>query len=122
MQDIANINLFGRVVRDPELKAIGTGNCCKFTVAVSTPVKNDDGSYESNFYECSLWGKQGESFAQYAHKGSIVCVNGDLAVTEYSKSDGTKRTSLRVNANHASIVPDAKPTHESSRSVDPYFG
>lgn len=98
---MASIQFMGRLVRDPEVKQVGTSEVCSFTVAVSTREKKADGSYEANFYDCSLWGERGKHLAERAHKGTEIMVIGDFYQKETTDpTSGMKRYRLRVDVDH----------------------
>jgi single-strand DNA-binding protein len=46
------------------------------------------------FFDCSMWGKRGETLAQYLIKGSSVTVSGDLGTREHN---GKTYLTCRVN-------------------------
>lgn len=50
------------------------------------------------WFDCSLWGKRGESLAQYLTKGSKVAVSGD-----FSTRDHEGRTYLTIRANEVTL-------------------
>jgi len=119
MANDATVVIHGNLVRDPELKEVGASKAkvAAFTVAVSTAVKKADGTYETNFYDVSLWGPRGEAFAQHAEKGTAVQVVGDLSMVEYvSQKDNQKRVRLRVDAFKVKITAKAKGSEEAPRS------
>lgn len=78
----------GYLTREPE-KVEGQ-DLCKLTMAVRNDYKNKDGEYDSEFFNCSVWGKLSESCLKYLHKGSQVAVDGSLHIRKYEK-DGIQR-------------------------------
>ncbi len=86
-----NITIAGRLTRDAVTRDAGTDKVTGFAVAV------DDRSGKEKatiFFDCSLWGKRGESLAQYLTKGSSVTVSGDFGTREY---EGKTYFTVRVN-------------------------
>lgn len=104
----ATVNFHGNLVRDPETKQLGGQNACVFTVGVHTALKDADGNYKSDFYDCTLWGKRGEYLMQHAQKGTVVFVSGELALSEYKNKNGEDRHSLRCTVDRADIVAKGK--------------
>lgn len=51
------------------------------------------------WFDCSLWGKRGESLAQYLTKGGRVAVSGDMSTREH---DG--KTYLTVKAHDVTLL------------------
>ena len=86
-----NITIAGRLTRDAVTREAGSDKVTGFAVAV------DDRSGKEKatiFFDCSLWGKRGESLAQYLTKGSSVTVSGDFGTREY---EGKTYFTVRVN-------------------------
>lgn len=75
-----NITIAGRLTRDAETRDAGSDKVTSFSVAV-----DDRSSKEKStiFFDCSLWGKRGESLKQYLAKGTSVTVTGDFGKREY---------------------------------------
>lgn len=74
--------LVGRLSEDP--KIITNENGKKFsniTIAVPRSYKNEDGVYDTDFINVSLWNNIAENTAQYCKKGDIVGVKGKLERT-----------------------------------------
>ena len=94
----AKVFLDGNLTRDPEVRDVKGSPVTVFTVAVTTNVKNDDGTYKSDFYDVSVWGRLGEYIPQRLQKGSRVWVTGGLTTNEYVGRDNEKHLGLRVTA------------------------
>lgn len=97
MPNNAKINLIGNLTRDPETKDVNGNTVVSMSVAVNTNVRNQDGTYKSDFYDVSVWGKPGEALMQRLQKGSGVWVSGEFTSGEYVGRDGKNHVSLRVN-------------------------
>jgi single-strand DNA-binding protein len=82
----------GNVGKDADLRHAGGSQVLTFNVASSKKVKGED---KTTWVRCNLWGKRGESLAQYITKGSQVTVAGELEMVEFVK-DGQKRQSLEM--------------------------
>lgn len=123
MANDATVTLHGNLVRDPELKEVGPSKSkvASFTVAVSTSNKKPDGTYDTNFYDVSLWGPRGEAFIERAEKGTAVQVIGDVSMVEYvSQKDNLKHNRLRVDAYKVKITARGKQaTGARNASMDP---
>lgn len=92
----AKITITGNLTRDPEMKTLGGKPACAFSVAVRTRTKNADGSYKTNFYDCTWFGSFAEGFCSRAQKGTGVTVWGDLTADTYT-AGGETRMALRLN-------------------------
>lgn len=95
--------IVGHLCSDPEMRQIGANTACSFRVAVNTSSKDKNNNYVSNFYDCTIFGKRSERFYSRAQKGSGVTVCGEVAAVEYTAKDGTLRTGLRMNVDHAEV-------------------
>lgn len=85
------LTIAGRVTKDATTRDAGSDRVTGFSVAVD----DRSGKEKSTlFFDCSLWGKRGETLAQYLTKGSSVTVAGDLGTREY---EGKTYLTLRVN-------------------------
>jgi len=118
----AKITITGNLTRDPELKQLGGQSAAAFTVAVRTRAKNSDGSYKSNFYDCTLFGKLGDYFMARAQKGTGVVVIGDLAADAYIGKQGNSneaRPTLRVNVDNAECMTRMKESGAEPAAAAP---
>lgn len=103
MANDARVNFFGNLVRDPELKKVGESTVCSFTVAVKTDYKKDKNqeNYDSNFYDCSLWGDgPAKYFMDIAQKGTYVWVDGSFCQAEYVGADKSIKHRMRVKVDN----------------------
>ena len=99
----------GRLVSDPEI--VTTDNNKKrtiVTVAVPRSYKNVNGTYDTDFIRCILWGGIAESTCEYCQKGDIVGVKGRLQTSNYEKDDGEKVYVTDVIAEKVSFLSSNK--------------
>lgn len=90
--------LFGNLTRDPELKALPTGNqVCTFGVATNRRVKKGE-QWENvaEFHNIVAWGRQAEVCAQYLKKGSSVLVEGRLQTRSWEKEGAGKQYKTEI--------------------------
>ena len=84
--------LVGRLTRDPELRTTPGGMAVtRFTIAISEPFTNRNGERETNFINCTAWGRQADNISKYCHKGSLVSAEGRIQTRSYDGQDGNKR-------------------------------
>lgn len=81
--------ILGRLGRDLELNGSGQSARGSFSVATDRSKKNRDGEWEkeTQWFNCTVWGKRAESLAPHMLKGTAVFVEGE--VREYQKKDGS---------------------------------
>lgn len=81
----------GRLVRDPELKALPSGtSICNFSLATNHVYTKDGERKESvEYHNVVLFGKQADNTARFLKKGSEALVEGRLQTRSWEK-DGVK--------------------------------
>lgn len=73
--------LIGNLTRDPELKAIPSGNkVCTFSIATNRTYKDANGvrQEKTDYHNIVVWGKTAENVATYMKKGSQILVEGRM--------------------------------------------
>ena len=73
---------------------------CTLRLAVNTRRKDESGQWtdKPNYFDVTVWGKQGENCAQYLAKGRPVAIDGRLDWREWEAQDGTKRQAVEIVA------------------------
>ena len=91
------ITIAGSIGKNAETRQTQNGDSVTgWTVAV----EDRQGKEKTTlWFDCSLWGKRGETLAQYLTKGSKVSVSGDLSKREY---DG--KTYLTIRADQVTLM------------------
>jgi single-strand DNA-binding protein len=105
MADINHVVLVGRLTRDAELKFTNSGLAiCNMSVALNRRVKQGEQWIdEPNFFDVTIFGKQGEAIAQYLTKGKQVGLDGELRQDRWEQ-DGQKRSKVFVVANNVQLL------------------
>ena len=124
MADLNQVNIIGRLTRDPEYKELPSGSpVCEFGVATGRKYKNRDGEWveETCFVDCSTFGKNAGNVHLYLKKGSQVYVGGRLKFDQWEEREtGRKRSKLRVIAENVQFLDNKeKGTREERRYVPP---
>lgn len=94
------VTLMGRLTREPELRYTGKEIAVtNFSLAVGRDNRNQDGGYDTDFFECVCWRRTAEFASKFFHKGSMAVVVGRLQNREWTDKDGNKRhiTEVRVD-------------------------
>jgi len=97
-----NINLIGRLTREPEVKKTGEGlTICTFTLAV-----DDAHSRESrtDFIRVTVFGSQADNCEKYLRKGFLAGVSGRMRSDQYTDSEGVKRYPVDVIADRVQFI------------------
>ena len=102
------IVIAGRLVSDPQI--VTTENNKKrtyITVAVPRSYKNVDGTYDTDFIQCTLWNGIAESTCEYCKKGDVVGVKGRIQTSNYEKN-GETVYSMDIIAEKVSFLSSKK--------------
>lgn len=104
-----SVTLIGRLVRDPELRYIPTGQpVAGFTLAVDRSFTNGQGERETDFIDIITWRKLAETVSQHLAKGRLVAVQGRLQIRSYETQDGHKRKVAEVVASSVRFLDKRK--------------
>ncbi|HEU0019862.1 MAG TPA: single-stranded DNA-binding protein [Thermoleophilaceae bacterium] len=105
--NINRVVLTGNLTRDPELRSTPSGtSVCSLRVACNTRRKDASGEWvdKPNYFDITIWGRQGENAAQYLEKGRPVAVDGRLEWREWQDKEGNKRQSVDIIADSVQFL------------------
>jgi len=110
MASLNRVMLMGNLTRDVELRAAGSSQVGKFSLAVNRKWVAGDGEKKEDvtFVDCEAWGKTAETMAKYLGKGRGVFIEGRLKLDQWEDKDGGKRSKLSVVVESFQFI-DAKP-------------
>lgn len=97
---INQATIFGNITRDPELKALPSGQqVCSFSIATNKTYTDRDGRKQEKveYHNIVAWGKTAENIAKYMRKGSSIYVQGELQTQSWDK-DGVKHYRTEIVA------------------------
>ena len=104
----------GNIGKDAEIRRLQNGDpVCNFSVAVDGGKDKQGQRRDSTWYDCSLWGKRGESLAPYLGKGGKVTITGRPTVRVH---DG--KAYLGVNVDQITLQGGSERNNEGNRSQD----
>jgi len=113
--------LIGNLTRDPELKAIASGNkVCTFSIATNRTYKDSNGvrQEKTDYHNIVVWGKTAENVATYMKKGSQILVEGRMETRSWDDAaTNTKKYRTEVIAD--TVQFGAKSSGGSSSSTAP---
>ena len=93
MKSVNRATLLGNVTRDPELKALATGqSVCTFGLATNRTWKDAKGAKQSlpEFHNLVAWGGLAEFIAKNVKKGKPLYVEGYLKTRSWEAATGAK--------------------------------
>ena len=103
----------GRLTGDPVIEESEGTKMAYVTVAVPRSYKNVDGTYDTDFIRCTLWGGIAENTCEYCKKGDIVGVKGRIQTSSYETEDGNKKYTMEVVAEKISFLSSKKVGEEN---------
>lgn len=113
---INSVALNGRLTRDVDLRYTTSGIAVgQFTLAVDRRFKSKSGNRETDFISCQIWRKSAENLANYAHKGSLIGIEGRIQTRTYDNKQGQKIYITEVIAENFSLL-DPKPAQQTDNA------
>lgn len=92
--------LMGRLTRDPEMRYTQSNTpVTSFTLAIDRDRKGPNGERQTDFIECTAFGKTAEFVKNWFAKGMMAIVVGRIQSRNWEDRNGNKRTSIEINAN-----------------------
>lgn len=92
--NVNKVIIVGRLTRDPEKKAIPSGQTVtNFSIATSRKWKSTEGQEQekTEFHNIVAWGKRGEVIAQYMTKGQEIYLEGRLETRSWDDQESGKK-------------------------------
>ena len=123
-----NVNLLGRLARDPELRFLpATGMAVvKFTLAVDKEMTKDkkqelasQGKQTADFISITAFGKQAENCANYLVKGSQCAIYGRISTGSYTTQAGEKRYTTDILADRVEFLGGSKKQDNAGNNSQP---
>lgn len=101
--------LVGRLVRTPELQLTESGKKkSSITLAVNRGYKNQNGEYDTDFIDCTLWTGIAENTAEYCKSGDVIGVKARLQTRLVDNDDGTKHKRTDIVAEKVTFLSSSK--------------
>lgn len=100
--------IIGNLTRDPELKSLPSGTqVATFSVATNRVWKDKDGAKkeDTDYHNIVVFGRQGETAAQYLKKGSSVLIEGRIQTRSWEGQDGVKKYRTEIIADRVQFGP-----------------
>lgn len=104
------INIMGRLVRDPELRYTQSRiQVATFTLAVERDFKGDGGNRAVDYIDCVAWRQTADFVHKYFAKGRMAIVQGRLESHKWVDNDGANRVSWQVVAEQMYFGDSKRP-------------
>lgn len=117
MAGINNVVLVGRLTKDVNLRSTQNGTTVgAFTLAVDRTTKGQNGNRQADFIPCVIWNskysKMAENLATYAHKGSLIGVQGRIQTRNYEGKDGKRVYVTEVRVDQFSLLESRQAAND----------
>jgi single-strand DNA-binding protein len=111
------VHLVGRAGRDPEVRYFESGSVkCSLTLAVNRPTSKSD---EPDWFNLEIWGKTAEVAANFVRKGSLIGVQGQLKIENWSdRATGANRSKPVIKVDRLDLLGSKRDSDSSM--VDSY--
>ena len=116
-----NVQLIGRLTRDVDMRYTQGENQLavgRFTIAVDRP-KKQDGTHETDFIDCTAFGKKAEVISQYFYKGSKIGVVGRIRIGSYINKDNQKVKTFEIEVTDIDFI-DPKEAQQPNPTTPEY--
>lgn len=120
--NLNNVQLIGRVTRDPELKTTASGVAIvSFGIATNHTFKTKEGEKKETvqFHNCTTFGKGAETLKQWVTKGQELYVQGRIEYQEWEKKDGSKGYRTEIMVEQFQFGQKSKGTQSDSSQPEP---
>ena len=103
--------LIGRITATPEIRKTQSGtSMCRFQIAVPRD-KNVEGQPDTDFFPVIAWNNTAENLCLHTHKGSQICVVGQLQTRNYQNAQGTTIYVTEIHARRIQYLDPKNPNN-----------
>lgn len=99
------VTVRGNVARDPERRQTQSGTWARFSMGVTSRVRDGDNGYKdrpTQWFEVRVYGTQAENVCDSVGKGSPVLVRGELRTDTWT-SEGVERSMQYIRADTVAL-------------------
>lgn len=113
--------LTGRLTKDPEISSSAAGTTfARFSIAVPRKYKKE-GEPDTDFFNCSTFGKTAEFVERYFKKGNKIEVSGRLENNDYTNKQGQKVRDTRVMVEEADFGESKGSSQTQQQTTDNFL-
>ncbi|MCD8077996.1 MAG: single-stranded DNA-binding protein [Lachnospiraceae bacterium] len=113
------IILMGRLTRDPEIRYSSGENAlaiARFSIAVDRRFRRGGDQAETDFFNCTAFGKQAEFVEKYLKKGTKILLSGRVQNDNYTNREGQKVYSVQVIAEEIEFAESKNASANNSNT------
>jgi len=113
-----NVILIGRPGREPETRTTPSGSKV-VTVSLGVDRRGKDNKKETDWIDCTAWGKTADFVEGYVKKGERICIQGQLQTRNWQGNDGQNHKVYFVLIDKCELLGERKaesaPTPTTSK-------
>lgn len=96
--DLNRVVMIGRLTQDVTMRQTKGGtSVASFSIASNRKVKrNEEWVDQVSFFNCTAWGKIGESIDRFFNKGNKIAIEGRLEQQRWKDQQGQNRSKIEV--------------------------
>lgn len=116
--------LMGNLTRDPEIRYSQGENAlaiARFSIAVNRRFSRQ-GDTDTDFFNCTAFGRQAEFVEKYFHKGSRMLLSGRVQNDNYTNNNGEKVYSVQVIAEEVEFAERKSAADANAAAQGGNFG
>lgn len=103
--------MVGRIARKPELRETESGKkVSTLTLAVPRNFKNEEGVYDTDFIDATLWTTVAENTSEYCKVGDMVGIKGHIQTRNVEDKEGNKIKKMEIVAERVTFLAQSKDT------------
>ena len=104
-----SVCLVGRMTRDAELRYTPSNQAvATFSLAVNRNFKSQNGEREADFINCVIWRQNAENLANWAKKGVLIAITGQIRTRNYESQQGQRVYVTEVVADSFQLLEGRK--------------
>lgn len=118
--DLNQVTLFGRLGKDPELRATpGGDSLCSFGIANSSWKKDakDEWKEDTSWFDCTLFGDAAKRFVERSKKGDRVIVVGQLKQRKWKDKEDNWQERININVRQIQYLEKKPKSGEAQESA-----
>lgn len=122
MASFNQVCILGNLGRDPELRAMPSGDSVvNFSIATNRKWKDKSSNAtreETTWHRCTAFGRAADVIAEYARKGDQLMISGRLQTRKWADKDGNDRESTEIVVNEFQLLGQRRRDDDGPRKQD----
>ena len=116
MAGFAEIEVVGKLGRDPEIKDVAGKKLAKFSIAVSKKVKDQE---ITTWYKAELWEQKADLAERFLFKGNEVFVKGEPKLEIWTDKDGNAKAEIAIRVNTIVLIGGKAQSSGPAQPAEP---